>query len=246
MSLESAGFIKDLVPTNPEGTDPKSAGDDHLRMIKAVLKSQFSGMTEGVALTMTETMLNRMHGIAGNASPYDQDVVVPYHAVLPVFTANTGTLPPGFINGDMILNLAYSATIIHQIYLSRGFTTLWTRWYLSPNWSPWVLQASIGVAQTWQDVTASRALNTTYTNTSGRPIEVFATLAGGTAGRNQAQILVQGMIIGFAVCNEQIASGVWQAFNGTVHAIVPPGGTYIVQAIGPAGAIVNIWRELRT
>ena len=30
----------------------------------------------------------------------------------------------------------------------------------------------IGVGQTWQDVTASRTRNVTYTNTTGKPIQV--------------------------------------------------------------------------
>ena len=32
---------------------------------------------------------------------------------------------------------------------------------------------SIGVGQTWQDVTSSRVKNTTYTNSTGKPIQVF-------------------------------------------------------------------------
>lgn len=60
MSLESTNFIKGLVATNPEGTDPKSQGDDHLRLLKNVLKNQFSGFTEGIAITKTESQINAM------------------------------------------------------------------------------------------------------------------------------------------------------------------------------------------
>ena len=42
MSVESAEFIKDLVTSNPSGTDPVSEGDEHIRMIKRVLKNSFS------------------------------------------------------------------------------------------------------------------------------------------------------------------------------------------------------------
>jgi len=46
MGLESGTFIDDLVVTNPVGaTDPKSQGDDHLRLLKAVLKGSFPGTT---------------------------------------------------------------------------------------------------------------------------------------------------------------------------------------------------------
>jgi hypothetical protein len=39
MSLESATKVSELVATNPTGSDPKSQGDDHLRMIKLVLQN---------------------------------------------------------------------------------------------------------------------------------------------------------------------------------------------------------------
>ena len=59
MSLESfTGFIKALVTTNPASADPKSQGDDHIRGIKATLKTQFSGFTEGIAITGTESQVN--------------------------------------------------------------------------------------------------------------------------------------------------------------------------------------------
>jgi hypothetical protein len=58
MGLETfTGWIKDLVSTNPAGTDTKSEGDDHLRGIKQTLKQQFSGFT-GEAVTVTEAQLN--------------------------------------------------------------------------------------------------------------------------------------------------------------------------------------------
>lgn len=45
MGLEVATYLDELVPTNPVGaTDPKSQGDDHLRLIKSVLKETFPGL----------------------------------------------------------------------------------------------------------------------------------------------------------------------------------------------------------
>lgn len=41
MGLEAATFINDLVTSNPTGADGKSQGDDHLRLIKAVLQGTF-------------------------------------------------------------------------------------------------------------------------------------------------------------------------------------------------------------
>ena len=42
MGLESATYISDLVTTNPTASDPKSAGDDHLRLIKSTLQNTFA------------------------------------------------------------------------------------------------------------------------------------------------------------------------------------------------------------
>jgi hypothetical protein len=41
MGLESGTWISDLVVTNPAGSDKKFQGDDHLRLIKEVLKGTF-------------------------------------------------------------------------------------------------------------------------------------------------------------------------------------------------------------
>jgi len=54
MSLESANFINQLVATNPDGTDPKGQGDDHLRMIKKVLQNTFPAFTEAVTGTAAQ------------------------------------------------------------------------------------------------------------------------------------------------------------------------------------------------
>lgn len=44
MPLEAATYINSLVSTNPDGGDSKSAGDDHLRLIKAVLLNTLPGL----------------------------------------------------------------------------------------------------------------------------------------------------------------------------------------------------------
>ena len=41
MALESGTYVKDLVSTNPLGTDAISQGDDHVRLIKSVLQNSF-------------------------------------------------------------------------------------------------------------------------------------------------------------------------------------------------------------
>jgi len=51
MGLESGNYIADLNAANPPGTDPKSQGDDHLRLIKNVLKNSLAGFSGAVLVT---------------------------------------------------------------------------------------------------------------------------------------------------------------------------------------------------
>ena len=41
MALESASWVTQVNSSNPTATDPVSEGDDHLRMVKTVLKNSF-------------------------------------------------------------------------------------------------------------------------------------------------------------------------------------------------------------
>ena len=48
MALESATYISGLVDTNPSGSDSISQGDDHLRLIKEVLKNTLPNADEAI------------------------------------------------------------------------------------------------------------------------------------------------------------------------------------------------------
>jgi hypothetical protein len=49
MALESSTTILGLVATNPPSGDPLAQADDHLRLIKAVLQSEFTPYTHAAA-----------------------------------------------------------------------------------------------------------------------------------------------------------------------------------------------------
>lgn len=51
MALESASFISQLNASNPLSTDTVSQADDHLRLIKAVLKNTFPNLSSPVTAT---------------------------------------------------------------------------------------------------------------------------------------------------------------------------------------------------
>ena len=66
MALESTTYIDGLVITNPTGTDPRSQGDDHLRLIKDTIRATFPNMSG--AMTATHTELNAIDGYTGTTA----------------------------------------------------------------------------------------------------------------------------------------------------------------------------------
>lgn len=62
MGLESATYISQLVATNPTSTDPKSQGDDHIRLVKSTLQNTFPNITG--AVTVTQSDINSVTGKA--------------------------------------------------------------------------------------------------------------------------------------------------------------------------------------
>jgi len=61
MGLETATYITDLVSTNPLGTDSKAQGDNHIRLLKEVLKTQFPNLGSA-AVTATAAEINLLAG----------------------------------------------------------------------------------------------------------------------------------------------------------------------------------------
>jgi len=91
--------------------------------------------------------------------------------------------------------------------------------------------------QSWQDVTASRAVNTTYTNSTGKPIMVSFNALNSIAGSTY-NLVVNGTISAAASVNA-IAGG-----RGGVSGVVPAGNTYTVAISSGVLSSLN-WNELR-
>lgn len=72
MSLETGNYISDLVITNPTGLDDRSQGDDHIRLIKKVLKQTFPNIDGPV--TGTDEQLNA--GVAAGAINFPGMIVM--------------------------------------------------------------------------------------------------------------------------------------------------------------------------
>jgi hypothetical protein len=91
--------------------------------------------------------------------------------------------------------------------------------------------------QTWLDVAGTRAVNTTYTNSTGRTIFVQVGMTSDSAGTT-AVLLVNGVQISGSSCS-------WVGSpQSAVFAAVPPGATYRASMTAGVPALKN-WTEFR-
>ena len=143
----------------------------------------------------------------------------------------TNLLTPLAINsgGTGLTNVGIAGTVL----TSNGSAAVWQ----APSTSQ-----MIGVGQTWQNVTSSRAGSTTYTNTTGKPIQVnirCRVVASNASLNPELTLEVDG--IGLAKVGVSPGGSAMTLF-GTLTAIVPPGSTY--RLTGNNGS-VDVWAELR-
>jgi microcystin-dependent protein len=92
MTVETATYVADLQSANPPGTDPRSEGDNHLRLIKLVLQNTFGGASR-------QWQVPGVKAIATNYSAAKADG----ESIIYVSTASgavTVTLPNTLVAGD--------------------------------------------------------------------------------------------------------------------------------------------------
>lgn len=126
MSLETGTYISDLVSTNPTSTDPKSQGDDHIRLIKSLIKATFANITG--AVTVTHTQLNTVIDRVLRAG----DIMTGTHdftgAAVTVAAPSAGSNPVTKTYADA---LAFSATLpgqtgnANKVPRTNGSVTSW-------------------------------------------------------------------------------------------------------------------------
>jgi hypothetical protein len=107
-----------------------------------------------------------------------------------------------------------------------------------PNSSTQVQSAGLGsgvIAQTWQNVTSSRAVTTVYTNSTGYPIQVAISVA--VSGADQQILLTVGGVVLYS------GSGYTTNGHAGIQAIVPNGATYSMSSSGVNS--IQTWNELR-
>lgn len=137
MALETATYIDGLVVTNPTATDPKSQGDDHLRLLKSTVKATFPSIAGAVTATQDElnimdgvtastaelnildgatlstAELNTLDGVTVSASDIN-DVVNKASLNSPAFTGNPTAPTPS--PGDNDTSIATTAFVVQQAF----------------------------------------------------------------------------------------------------------------------------------
>jgi len=86
MALETSTTISGLVSANPTAIDAVSQGDDHLRLLKSVLKAQFPGAGAtgfSIPITATEAQINQLPTIIA--------AIIPSGTKMPFYQASPPT-----------------------------------------------------------------------------------------------------------------------------------------------------------
>jgi len=103
-------------------------------------------------------------------------------------------------------------------------------------WASSAPAPAIGVGQTWQDVASSRSSDTTYTNSTGKPIMVAMGIES-TNGFNRIRAFVGSVLVG---SHDEVTPSSTSG-GGSVSFIVPAGDTYKITWNGTR----RFWAELR-
>ena len=126
MGLETASYISQLVATNPLATDPISQGDDHLRLIKSVLQTQFSGLSGTTAVTSSGAELNILDGVTATSTELnylDITTLGTSENSKAVTQSAGGVITVGGAAGDQVLKIASHDLVDGGLKLAGSLVT---------------------------------------------------------------------------------------------------------------------------
>jgi hypothetical protein len=253
-----------------EGCSPANV-NNAIRTIMAQLKDQQAGtsgdnFTVGgnLSVTGTSTLTGNVTAPTQSSSDNSTKVATTAFVTTKVGTlgtmssqnANAVTISGGTITGITDLTVADGGTgsstlSANAVLLGNGTSALQTVApstsgnVLTSNGTTWTSAAatSIGVGQTWQNVTGSRALGTTYTNSSGGPIQVHVQGVGSPSGA-----VLKAYINGTYFADSGVNYNAGIASRPQFSLIIPNGVTYRFDSFTDGGTnatSLNTWWELR-
>lgn len=253
--------ITDLSTTagsnSPPGSESPATLDDYLRAHAAFiaqLRAVIGGSVDAnipnavtkqssvTDATAGRVMIVGAFGLGGAPISFTNANSLPATTGFFGYAGAGSNVPSGGQVGDLLLHQYFNANAIVQTYTKYATGQTYTRAFNTTTWSAWVQIAtsanSLAQGQTWQTVTGSRALSTTYTNTTGKPIVVRVACVSSVLA-SQMVITVSGVSLTSGQSADSSAVPVPYS-----EAIVPAGGTYSA-ALSSGTPSSLTWQELR-
>ncbi len=218
-STSLGGSINVGTVTSVTGTSPVASSGGNTPAIS--LASGYGDTQNPYASKTANFVLAAPNGSAG--TPTFRAIVA---ADIPTLNQNTtGTAS----NVTGIVNAVNGGTGLSSVGTSGNVLTS-----NGTSWTSATPPASLGIGQTWQY--PSRAANTTYTNTTGRPMFIVISAWGTGVINVRFELFVNGTLLARDAAFE--ASG---TLGACVSAIIPSGSTYSISNV--VGTLT--WAELR-
>lgn len=153
-------------------------------------------------------------------------------------TSGSATIQAQAIAGNTTLTLPTTSGTF--LTTTGGVTPGTSGNVLTSDGTSWTSAApsGLGVGQTWQLPT--RAGGTTYTNSTGKPIQVTIGFGQSLSGSGSATVVVSGVTISSTSYNTTAGGS---GLPYTYSFIVPNGATYSISVSG--GTSLGTWAELR-
>ena len=151
--------------------------------------------------------------------------------------ANGGTGSTTLTANSVVLGngtSALSSNLIAPSTSGNVLTSNGTTWASSTN-------LAVGVGQSWTDVKSSRALGTTYTNSTGKPIQLSVSINFTAAANSEISISVNSVVIGGLA---DTYGGNSPALKMGLQHIIPNGATYVISIV-QGSPTISTWFELR-
>jgi hypothetical protein len=195
------------------------------------------GLDLGVSGNITGS--GTTHSLSGNLS-VGSNIAAGNISVTSSLSATTGTFTSTVITTSKFTNLKdsdnYTITKIDNdgTMAANSASSLPTQQAVVE----YVGQAASGIGynQTWQSVTSSRALGTTYTNSTGKPIMVFTKVTWTLDFDGALTATVDGVDVAYFSAHTATAA---------VNFLVPVGSSYSVSSANATNVALSQWNELR-
>ena len=152
-------------------------------------------------------------------------------------TSGTATIQAQAVAGNTVLTLpTTSGTILTN---TGGVTPGTSGNVLTSDGTSWTSAApsGLGVGQTW--TLPTRVAGTTYTNSTGKPIQVLVGLGQALSGSGSATVVVGGVTISSTSYSTSASGG---GLPYTIAFIVPNSTTYVITV--SSGTSIGTWAEL--